>query len=113
MSRNCPKCQREVECSPHVGLLADRCPACGFTRPAVEVETEFWIKVPLRSALTATQLRAVRAADPQGTDESAQSFVSRIRDARELRLGPFWLKPRALDAMRRLAQAGLEPILDV
>jgi hypothetical protein len=36
-----------------------------------------------------------------------------MKSAPELRLGPFWPKPRALAALRTLADAGLEASIDV
>ena len=125
MNRSCPQCQGPGESSLHGGLFVDRCAACGWEQSgtanspewfrgyAVEVESEFWVRVSLRPALTPAQLRAIRAADPDGSNESAQSFVTRMKSAPELRLGPFWPKPRALAALRTLADAGLEASIDV
>jgi len=79
---------------------------------AVEIEHEFWIAVYWRGPLTPAQLHALRAADPAHTFEAAQSFMARIRGASELRLGPFWPKPRALAALRVLSEVGLDGTIE-
>jgi hypothetical protein len=123
MSRPCPQCQRQADSSLRGGLLTERCRACGWERcgtanspdwfpPAVEVETDSWIRLRPPATLTAAQWRVLRALDPQGAGESVQSFVSRMRGAREMRLGPFWPRPRAWEALRTLAEAGLDASLD-
>ncbi len=124
MNPSCPRCQGLVESSLHGRLFVDRCSACGWEQSgtanspewvrgyAVEVEREFWVRVSLRLPLTPAHLRAVRAVDPGIAAESAQSFVARIKRAEELRLGPFWPRPRALAALQTLADAGFDATME-
>lgn len=122
----CPQCQRSLVSTHHGGLFTDRCVSCGWNQSgtanspawfsgqnaAVETEQPFWLSVVLRQPLTASQMRALRAVEP-GSDgtESAQSFIARARSASEQRIGPYWSRQRALDALRTLSEAGLEGVL--
>lgn len=75
--------------------------------PAVEVEHPFWIKVSFSECPTPSQVRALRAADPNSTAETAQAFVVRMRSTQVLKIGPFWLRRQALATARSLVDSGL------
>lgn len=75
--------------------------------PAVEVEHPFWIKVSFSERPTPSQIRALRAADPSASTETAQEFLVRARTTHSLEIGPFWLRNQALIAAQILAGAGL------
>lgn len=80
--------------------------------PAVEVEHPFWIKVSFSERPTPSQVRALRAADPTSTAETAQAFVARMRSIQTLKIGPFWLRRRALAAMQTLEDSGVAASID-
>ena len=80
---------------------------------AVEAERECWVKVSMPLPVAPKHLLAVRTIDPSAAGESAQSFVARVRNAPQLRLGPFSPRYRALAALRKLADAGLDATLEL
>lgn len=80
---------------------------------AVEVEHEFWVKVSIPVVVAPAHLRAIRATDPNAAGESAHCFVTRVKCAPQLRLGPFFPRYRAFAALKTLADAGLDAQLDV
>ena len=116
----CPECglsvisgTEQVDSCSHRRFL--RCPRCGWERKgapetgiAIEVEHEFWITVRLQPQMSPSQLRALRSAQPLDDGESALQFMKRVRNASTLRVGPFWPKYKAVEAVRKLVDAGLE-----
>ena len=91
------------------------CPRCRWERKgdlrtgvALEVEREFWVTVSMQSHLSPSQLRALRSAQPFDNGESALQFVERIRNTTALRVGPFWPRYKAEEAVRSLVEAGLD-----
>ena len=125
MNRPCPRCRGPVESTSHGGLWTNRCCDCGweesgtansprwFQGMAVEIEREFWVKVSIPVPVAPEQLRAVRAVDPSAAGESVQAFVTRVKCDSQLRLGPFFLRDRAIAALQALAAAGLDATLDI
>jgi len=119
-SELCPRCElgviagiEQLDSTFHRHFL--RCPRCGWAKRgelvsgvALEAERELWVTVRLQSQMSSSQLRALRAMQVKGDNETVVEFMERVRKEATLRLGPFWPKPKAIEVARKLAEVGLE-----